>query len=52
MTYQDLRNEILALQNRLAEIKALCRKYNHAGCNPGTHDFANEVLKIAEREGE
>lgn len=52
MTYQQYRAEIEALQKRLDEIKALCLRYNHPGCNPGAHALANKVLRIADKDQE
>lgn len=37
----------------IAAIRALCQRYAHAGCEPGTHALAAKVLKmIEEAEGE
>jgi hypothetical protein len=39
------------LERRLAEIVALCQRYDHPGVNAGAHALARKILEICgERE--
>jgi hypothetical protein len=49
VTCQQYREQIDELQKRLDSITELCRRYNHPGCEPGTHALANKVLSLAEK---
>lgn len=50
MTYQQYRNEIERLQQRLADVLRLVQRYDHSGVNLETHRLANEIRKMIERE--
>lgn len=44
-------DRLTELEKRLAEIVALCRRYNNSSVEPGTHWLAFKVLELAGEVG-
>lgn len=36
------------MQGKLLAVESLCRRYAHAGCEPGKHAVCSEILRILE----